>query len=50
MIIKRPKKYKHIFFDLDRTLWDFDAAAEVAFERIYEKYGLKEKGWQLISL
>ena len=44
MIIKRPKKYKHIFFDLDRTLWDFDAAAEVAFERIYEKYGLKEKG------
>lgn len=44
MIIKRPKKYKHIFFDLDRTLWDFDAAAEVAFERIYEKYDLKEKG------
>ena len=44
MIMKRPKKYKHIFFDLDRTLWDFDAAAEVAFERIYEKYDLKEKG------
>ena len=38
------KPYKHIFFDLDRTLWDFDAAAEVAFERIYEKYGLKELG------
>ena len=37
-------KYKHIFFDLDRTLWDFDAAAEVAFERIYEKYHLKELG------
>ena len=35
------KKYKHVFFDLDRTLWDFDAAAEVAFERIYEKYNLK---------
>ncbi|MCF0201638.1 MAG: noncanonical pyrimidine nucleotidase, YjjG family, partial [Bacteroidales bacterium] len=31
------KTYKHIFFDLDRTLWDFDAAAEVAFEKIYEK-------------
>ena len=42
--VPRPKKYKHIFFDLDRTLWDFDAAAEVAFERIYEKYDLKEKG------
>ena len=38
------KQYKHIFFDLDRTLWDFDAAAEVAFERIYKKYGLKERG------
>ena len=37
-------KYRHIFFDLDRTLWDFDAAAEVAFERIYEKYDLKSLG------
>ena len=37
-------KYHHIFFDLDRTLWDFDAAAEVAFERIYEQYNLKELG------
>ena len=37
-------KYKHIFFDLDRTLWDFDAAAEVAFERIYEQYHLKDLG------
>ena len=38
------KKYKHIFFDLDRTLWDFDAAAEVAFESIYEQYNLKSLG------
>lgn len=38
------KRYKHVFFDLDRTLWDFDAAAEVAFERIYEKYDLKSLG------
>ena len=36
--------YKHLFFDLDRTLWDFDAAAEVAFERIYDKYHLKGLG------
>lgn len=43
--VTRPvSKYKHIFFDLDRTLWDFDAAAEVAFERIYEKYHLKDLG------
>ena len=38
------KQYKHIFFDLDRTLWDFDAAAEVAFERIYKKYDLQNFG------
>lgn len=38
------KPYKHIFFDLDRTLWDFDAAAEVAFERIYDQYHLKDLG------
>lgn len=38
------RNYKHIFFDLDRTLWDFDAAAEVAFERIYDKYDLKSLG------
>jgi len=37
-------KYKHIFFDLDRTLWDFEASAEQAFEVIFEKYALKEKG------
>ncbi len=38
------KTYRHIFFDLDRTLWDFDAAAEVAFEMIYDKYDLKSLG------
>ena len=38
------KPYRHVFFDLDRTLWDFDAAAEVAFERIYEQYHLKDLG------
>jgi len=38
------KTYRHLFFDLDRTLWDFDAAAEVAFERIYEQYNLKSLG------
>ena len=40
----RNDGYRHIFFDLDRTLWDFDAAAEVAFERIYEQYHLKDLG------
>ena len=38
------KEYRHIFFDLDRTLWDFDAAAEVAFEKIYDQFHLKDLG------
>lgn len=38
------KSYRHIFFDLDRTLWDFDAAAEVAFERVYQQHNLKSLG------
>lgn len=42
--LSKKKAYRHIFFDLDRTLWDFDAAAEVAFERIYEQYHLKDLG------
>lgn len=35
------KSYKHIFFDLDRTLWDFDKNAHEAFCDIFEKYGLE---------
>jgi len=38
------KIYKHIFFDLDRTIWDFDASAQDSFSRMYEKYDLKELG------
>jgi putative hydrolase of the HAD superfamily len=29
---------KHIFFDLDHTLWDFDKNSEVAFDFIFKKY------------
>ncbi len=36
--------YQHIFFDLDRTLWDFDASAEDAFRRMFDKYDLEGKG------
>ncbi len=37
-------KYKHIFFDLDRTLWDLDRNATEALSDIYAKYDLKSKG------
>lgn len=43
-------KYKHIFFDLDRTLWDFDSSAEMAFTELFEKYNLKEKGIESIKV
>lgn len=33
-------KYKHIFFDLDRTLWDFEANALDTFKELYQKYQL----------
>lgn len=37
-------KYKHIFFDLDRTLWDFETSALEAFDIIHDKYKLREIG------
>ena len=38
------KKYKHIFFDLDHTIWDFDRNAEEALHELYGVYGLKDLG------
>lgn len=34
------KKYKHIFFDLDQTLWDFKTNSRKILERLYNKYDL----------
>lgn len=34
------KKYKHLFFDLDRTLWDFEANARAAFLDIEQQLNL----------
>ncbi len=31
---------KHIFFDLDHTLWDFETNSDIAFETIFKKYGV----------
>ncbi len=38
-------KYKHIFFDLDHTLWDYDANANETLIDIYEKYSFKKMGF-----
>ena len=39
-----PRHYQHLFFDLDRTLWDFDKSSLEAFEEIFEKHRLAAKG------
>lgn len=35
--------YKHLFFDLDHTLWDFDRNAKTTLRDIYIEFELQEK-------
>lgn len=37
-------KYKHLFFDLDHTLWDFDANAKETLIEVYAQFDLKNRG------
>jgi len=37
-------QYKHIFFDLDHTIWDFDKNAEETLYELYDIYKLSEIG------
>jgi putative hydrolase of the HAD superfamily len=37
-------KYKHLFFDLDHTLWDFDANARATLEQLHMDLRLVDKG------
>ncbi len=37
------KKYKNIFFDLDRTLWDFETNSRQAIYKLFFKYNLNNK-------
>jgi putative hydrolase of the HAD superfamily len=39
-----PGKYKHLFFDLDHTLWDFDANSRQTLEELYQLLDLGTKG------
>jgi putative hydrolase of the HAD superfamily len=36
--------YKHLFFDLDRTLWDFEKNSEQALLELIQYFKLEEKG------
>lgn len=40
----KAEKYRHIFFDLDHTIWDFDKSAEETLHELYGIYGLKDLG------
>jgi putative hydrolase of the HAD superfamily len=35
------KKYKHLFFDIDRTLWDYKTNVREVLQDIYNKYNLQ---------
>ena len=37
-------KYRHLFFDLDHTIWDFDANARATLEQLHIDLRLPEKG------
>jgi putative hydrolase of the HAD superfamily len=37
-------KYKHLFFDLDHTLWDFDANARDTLQQLHTDLKLTERG------
>lgn len=37
-------KYRHLFFDLDHTLWDFEANSRQTLEELYTELQLEEKG------
>src|ERR1035437_8529308 len=36
-------KYRHLFFDLDHTLWDFDANAKESLGELYIFFQLESK-------
>ncbi len=36
--------YKHLFFDLDHTLWDFEANAKETIGELYDMHKLYERG------
>lgn len=38
------KAYKHLFFDLDHTLWDFEKNSELTLKQLYTEYALGERG------
>ncbi len=44
--LQMNKKYRHLFFDLDHTLWDFDANAKESLNELHKIFGLDRKAMQ----
>lgn len=42
--IKSPARYTHLFFDLDHTLWDFEANSRQTLQDLYQHFELAAKG------
>jgi putative hydrolase of the HAD superfamily len=38
--MQQSKEYRHIFFDLDHTLWDFDKNARISLEELHREFEL----------
>lgn len=36
--------YRHLFFDLDHTLWDFEANSRLTLSELYTQMGLRDRG------
>jgi putative hydrolase of the HAD superfamily len=41
------KVYRHLFFDLDHTLWDFEANSKITLAELFHDYALEGKGVSL---
>lgn len=37
-------QYKHLFFDLDHTIWDFEANSRLTLSELYDTMNLQERG------
>ncbi len=43
-VSENGRKYENLFFDLDHTLWDFEANARLTLQTLYEELHLKSIG------
>lgn len=44
MPINNPRPYRHLFFDLDHTLWDFEENARATLGELYLHFELEQRG------